>query len=314
MIIEDFISAYYLLTQYKKINLSIKNKYNMNASYLSLYINEESIDKLSYNNHNAINFRLIREAFLNNETFDFNYFDQYNNNLLIHCIIRNDFFAQKILYTMDKKFINEMNKKNENALIIATKLGNNNILYHLLFYPEKPSIGRPKVKINYKDNLGNTALYYAVKLKDKYAINVLMSCHADPTIKNNERVSPLDLAYELRDKDLLDLLHKPLPLNEFNDSDEDSDTNSIKSISSFSSLFRKKKKTDKKLEKYIKNYRITNYRNDYDYLLNRNFISYYAPSKYVNLVEQWILDILYPEAEVNTGIKKNSNRKYKIKI
>ncbi|ORX61254.1 ankyrin, partial [Piromyces finnis] len=35
LLIEDYVSAYYLLTKFPKLDLSIKNKYNANASYMA---------------------------------------------------------------------------------------------------------------------------------------------------------------------------------------------------------------------------------------------------------------------------------------
>eukprot|EP00833_Pecoramyces_ruminatium_P010536 jgi/Orpsp1_1/1184568/evm.model.c7180000090055.1 len=50
LMMKDYVSAKYLLDNYKgTIDLSIKNKYGVNASYLSLFLNEDIFERLEFN-------------------------------------------------------------------------------------------------------------------------------------------------------------------------------------------------------------------------------------------------------------------------
>lgn len=82
--------------------------------------------------------------------------------------------------------------------------------------------------INQKDDNGNTALHYAVELNDYFMTNLLAYNKADPNIKNNDGVTPKDLAK--KDKDLLKYITSPLLSYDF--------SKKMKS----KSLFKKKKK------------------------------------------------------------------------
>jgi len=72
LMMKDYITAKYLLDKCD-IDLSIKNKYDINASFLSLFISESVFDSLNYNkkrNASEISFKALRKALQENKTFD----------------------------------------------------------------------------------------------------------------------------------------------------------------------------------------------------------------------------------------------------
>jgi len=50
------------------------------------------------------------------------------------------------------------------------------------------------VNVNIQDRFGNTPLYYAVYFSAQDLISLLLKHGANPLIKNNEDVTPLDIA------------------------------------------------------------------------------------------------------------------------
>ncbi|OUM62644.1 hypothetical protein PIROE2DRAFT_61756 [Piromyces sp. E2] len=189
--------------------------------------------------------------------------NQLGNNLLIHSIVRDDLdsFLNTLSALSDKKeIVDYQNNQNETALIIASKLGRYKFLTNFFL---------DMCDINHQDCLGNTALFYAIKIKDKYIINLLAHHHADVTLKNKQGVSPMDLANELKEEDILEILNKPMTRYEMEKKLKKSGSN--KGI--FSSLLNKKN-TDEKLEEYVRNYQINNYQKEYDELLVNNYSTY----------------------------------------
>ncbi|MBN8523570.1 MAG: ankyrin repeat domain-containing protein [Rickettsiales bacterium] len=53
--------------------------------------------------------------------------------------------------------------------------------------------------INYKDDLGNTALHYAVKHKHYNIMEILLVEGANPNIKNDHQISPIDMDSYLKE-------------------------------------------------------------------------------------------------------------------
>jgi len=100
--------------------------------------------------------------------------------------------------------INEVNNKNENALIIAIKNDDKKSVDKLL---------QCGINVNQQDCYGNTALYYAVNIKNINFINSLMLNHADINIKNIEGTSPLNRAHELGEKTIIKILNNPDSIN-----------------------------------------------------------------------------------------------------
>ncbi|CAI9607684.1 unnamed protein product, partial [Staurois parvus] len=64
------------------------------------------------------------------------------------------------------------------------------------------------VDVNAADNSGNTALHYACKMKTQSIIPILLEANANPSIKNKEGESPVDIAERLQFKNILELMKK----------------------------------------------------------------------------------------------------------
>jgi len=189
LLLQDEASLGFIFTYAKNLDLSVKNNYGESASSLLIKLKDN---------------RMCRNIVNIESTFDFDYIDKNNNNtMLMLASITQPFLVYKMAEN-DVNLVNNVNTKNENALIIATKAGNLYSVEYLL---------KCSININQQDILGNTALHYAVSLKNKAIIEKLIMSKADIDIKNNEKKSPLNLAHELEDKEILNILTNPSLLN-----------------------------------------------------------------------------------------------------
>ncbi|OUM63929.1 hypothetical protein PIROE2DRAFT_61006 [Piromyces sp. E2] len=176
LIVNDMITAKFCACNLGKLDLSVKNKYGESVTSLCFKFNQYEL--LSF--------------FKNNPTFDYGYRDPLNqNNLLMISVINNNLSSMKDLLENDPSIINEVNSKNENALIIASMMNQTNAAEILL---------EQGINVNHQDNIGNTALHYAVEIHSPYLIHKIMSKKPDIFIKNNEGKSPVDYALEIKDK------------------------------------------------------------------------------------------------------------------
>eukprot|EP00833_Pecoramyces_ruminatium_P014404 jgi/Orpsp1_1/1188436/evm.model.d7180000064838.2 len=192
IMIEDIYTVHYIVTYCRDLDVSIKNKKGESAFSLSLKLRNKS----------------LIEIIMNNKSFDFNYFDVNNNNLLMVYSLSNNMNIIKKLLNKNIGLLNQVNNKNENALIIATKLCNKDAVRVFI---------ENNVNVNQQDYLGNTALYYAIEMNCKYIINALVYAHADMNLKNKEGKSALDLAKEVNNSEkLLNILYNPSPIKENN--------------------------------------------------------------------------------------------------
>jgi len=234
IMMNDYVMIDFTLSYCKDIDLSIKNKYGVNASVLTMNLREED--------------NLIK-TLMQHKTFDTHYLDEHNNSILMYSVFfKNECTFLKIVNeNNNEKLIKHVNDKNEDAIILGTKLG---IFDHVNSYNIR------NANINQQDYLGNSALFYAVKLKNKYDINLLAYCHADPNLKNNQGMSPIDLAKQLGEEDPIKIMKKPKPVHKMKKELENGKGSGF-------SLFGKKKSSDEKIEKYIKNYQINNFYEEY---------------------------------------------------
>jgi len=255
MMVKDYVTTSFILSDYENIDLSIKNKHGINASLLSVLIDKNEISLI--------------KAFLEHKTFDSQCTDSLNNNILIYSVLNNN--PSIFTKLVDEKSINHLNNGKENAVIIATKLG---------FLEEISSYSIHDVNINQQDHLGNTAIYYAIKIKDKYAINLLAYNKADIHIKNDNGVSAFDLAQDLNEKDILKILDKPISARDMK-----------KKLSGGKKSFFKKKDKDEKLNEYIKNYQINNYQEVYNTIINK--ILNYPEIEYSNVINEKLVISYY---------------------
>lgn len=146
------------------IDFSIKNKYGENVSSLLVKLNNN----------------ILISNLMNNPSFDFGYRDQLSgNSLLMLSAISQPMLLEKLI-KMNSFNINELNNKNENALILATKAGCISNVKMLL---------KKNINCNHQDDLGNTALHYAVQLDDPYLVSILKK-RIDCKILNKKGLSP----------------------------------------------------------------------------------------------------------------------------
>jgi len=235
LMIGDYVSASFILSYHNKdIDLSIKNKYGISASVLALDIKNEK--------------ELIQQ-FMNHKTFDKTFVDQHHNNLLIYSIFFKNICSFQKVMNNDEKAVEQVNDRNEDFLIISTKLG---FLDQLNYYSIRHA------NFNHQDDLGNTALFYAVKLKSKYDVNLLVLNQADPYLKNKQGLSPMDLALQMGEEGLIKIMKKPKPVHKMKEK-----LKKEKGSSGLLCFKSSQKSSDEKLEDYIKNYQITNYSEDY---------------------------------------------------
>jgi len=210
--IKDYVSALNLLKHCTTLDLSHRNKYGVSASFLG-YISPESDFKSLERVNNSIlidiNYKIFMETLLCYRTFDFNYLDQYNNNLLNYGFIRKDKYCLVILKNISDRILNKPNILGETSLIVATKLGLDKILYKMLST-------RSRININHKDGLGNTALHYAVMTKNILAVYILMAYKANPKISNKSKLSPIKLANIMNDQCIIDAINQRLPKDKIN--------------------------------------------------------------------------------------------------
>jgi len=182
IIVNDIYTLNYVLNYSKNYDLSIKNKNGESACSLALKYNLP---------------KGILDFMMNHPTFDINYKDQKNNNNMLMLSAMAEFTLIDTILEIKPLLINSVNSKNENALIIATKLNRQKSVLSLIQH---------KIDINHQDNLGNTALYYAIDSNNVDLIKLFVSNHADKTIKNNDGISPLDFAKKLGYKYILNIL------------------------------------------------------------------------------------------------------------
>jgi len=286
MFMEDYVSLQYLLENCD-IDLSIKNKYGIDAAYLSLFLKSEVFDNLDYNKQNIlkhISYKSLKQTISKNKGFNFNYMDNNNNNLVIYGLVHNDPLTMDYIDSISPKLLFEKNNKNENAIIVATKLGRDEELEYIL---SKISGDKEReIHVNTQDYIGNTALHYAVLLKNKYAINLLMNNKANPNIQNNSELSPLTLSENIEENIITDLLLNPIPVSEMK--------KQIEKQKYFSAV--KIKSSNEKINTYIINYRINASQEDYNNFLKNDVISCYSPSPFNSTVQQWMMEVLYPNA------------------
>ncbi|ORX60798.1 ankyrin [Piromyces finnis] len=186
MIVNDMTTLSYVLNYSNNYDLSIKNKFGENASSLAMKLND--------------NLAIIKKI-VNHSTFDINYIDPHNKNTMLMLSVMNKSMFINQFIEDDVNSLNSVNSKDESALIVATKLENEDSVKKLLKYEI--------ININQQDYLGNTALYYAVDLRNFEIIKSMIRGNADMNIKNKIGKSPLDLANEIGDKELLNVLLHP---------------------------------------------------------------------------------------------------------
>jgi len=291
---DNLIALDYYLCKFS-IDLSKKNVYGVNATYL-IVEKERYLDDIYKKCSLAIDHP--KSNVIKQPTFDYGFRDEKHNTLLMHAIIRDEPYYYFILEKVyeNEKIMNAINYQKETALIMAVKLGRHNFLNRNLI-THSP--------IDYQDEKGNTALHYAVELKDKYAINILVYYHANIKIENNEGMNPLDLALKssveedddndeaIQREDIINIINSPIS--------PDKMLQKIKNENKTLGIFNKKKTTDEKVNDYIEKYRKDIYYNQYktniidDTNLLETQYKYKTKSKFYECILNVCKYIYYPE-------------------
>jgi len=186
LLIEDYASANYLLSSKAEVDLSIKNKRGINASYLSLFVREKEKE--------------FRMKLIEHPSFDSFFLDENKDNLITHFIVRDRYEEALRILSRSHYLLTVPNKNGETIITIAIKSGHGDILQEEFFKSDG---------LNQQDTLGNTPLHYAVELKDKYAILNLAYYGADTEIKNKDGKTAIDLANDMKDRTILDFINEP---------------------------------------------------------------------------------------------------------
>ena len=280
IIVNDYITLEYVLSNAKNIDLSKKNRNGENAT--SLYVK-------SKNNNNC---KIITD----NNTFDYNYIDGNNNNtLLMLAAINQPTLVRKIIEN-NIFVLDSTNSKKENALILAVKSNNAKSVEALLRYD---------ININQQDYLGNTALYYAVEQNNVEIVENLIYNKADATIKNLEGKSALDIAHEIGNKSILNYITNPSLASPSSSFYQD-DLSRIKRLVSEGKISDKYSEIEEYLYPWINNsYPDFEMTTDYKYTaervyrearnknLKKEMVNSYASDGYANALQGYVLiDIL----------------------
>jgi len=182
--LKDMESATLCAKHLRRLDLSIKNKYGENATSLCF--------KLGY--------KEILDIIKKNPTFNYYYRDSVNQNSLLMLSVINNGVCMKELLENDPNIINEVNCKNENALIIAVKANQVKAVETLLNYG---------IDINQQDDLGNTALHYAIEIEKPNLVQMIMKKNPNTNLVNKNNKTALMLAKEINNEAVLQALNNP---------------------------------------------------------------------------------------------------------
>jgi len=194
---QDWYTVLFLVLKCKNIDLSIKNKQGINSSSLC-----STVIRDAYYRGSGLNLKHLLNIIMHHKTFDLDYKDKYGNNLAMYYLLYSSYDVLNMLLKRSAKLISDVNNDKENLFIIINKLRYRDYI--------KPMIYTEGNNIHQKDCLGNTALYYAVEINDMYMADVIAYNRADINAKNNVGKSPLDLAMEKSNKEMIELLKRPI--------------------------------------------------------------------------------------------------------
>jgi len=208
----DYETFYYVIKYSHNLDFTKMNKYGENVTSLILKLNILSYYKENKNNH--FYFISKNEAIpIKNVpllcSFDFKYVDPVTKNTsLILAVINGLSFLIPYIIKNNYSSINSVNIHQENALIIAAKMNKYDIV---------PLLLKTHIQVNQQDDMGNTALHYAVQNRNVPMINNLVKQGADVDIENNEGETALKIGKDLNNVNVLKALHGNLSLSELND-------------------------------------------------------------------------------------------------
>jgi len=215
--IEDWVSMAYLILNCKDLDLSMKNK--KGESFSSICLNHKPIKQ---SNYSGINTKYLMYTLFSHPTFDSGYRDPTGNNVLMHYMIHypeNYECNFNDVLKSHKEFLTVPNNNQENLLIVATKLRRHDVIKNI--------VQAKGNDVNHQDILGNTALHYAVLLRDLYMVNLLALHHADINIKNKKEQSPINMVRESNDSTMLKFILKPCSTYQFQQQVQKCDSSSL---------------------------------------------------------------------------------------
>eukprot|EP00833_Pecoramyces_ruminatium_P008873 jgi/Orpsp1_1/1182905/evm.model.c7180000083128.1 len=150
-----------------------------------------------------------------------NIVDNNGENALFHALGKS-IETFEYLLNNTKIDVNLRNNDKENVLFISCRNGlsqyveklveisdiDYNFLIIIGFLDKLYSYSIRHANFNHQDDLGNSTLHYAVKLKSKYDVNLLALNHADPNLTNKQDQFPMDLAKQMEEDDLIKIMKK----------------------------------------------------------------------------------------------------------
>jgi len=180
LIARDINTFKFVLRYSKDLDFSQKNIYGENATSLFFKTNGTSpYEKMLVERHSSI---------------DYNFIDPVTNDTVLMLAIRNNSSLIDDIIKNSNGSINNINSSKESALVLAAKTNNVNCVKILL---------TQNINVNQQDNTGNTALHYAVGNEDIAMVQDLKEHGADINIKNNENMSPYEMAKTSKNQNLL---------------------------------------------------------------------------------------------------------------
>ena len=188
IMIHDKVSIYYLVTEYSNLDINVKNRYGEDAILLCI--------KFDYFD--------ILDFLMKKKKYKYDCHDEHHNSILVYWTLKSYISEIEKTFIINDAVFDEVNDNDETVLIVATKLGNVRAVKELIKYRKIKSV------IDHQDFLGNTALYYAIEIEAEAIVNCLLYHHADLTIKNNKGQSPYELAEEIGNEVILDIIEKPV--------------------------------------------------------------------------------------------------------
>jgi len=208
--LQDWNTIVYLLLCHKDLDFQKRNINGVNATLLCGMLKENEASEAS-----KINIPNLTKLCVKRTEFDTN--AKYNDyDISMFFVIHNCWESVNYLFSKNIELINQVNDKMETPLIVASKLGNIDIIKNILLNYIR------EVNLDHQDELGNTALHYALELGDKYIINNLAYHHANIHLKNNEGKSPLEIVKSSENNELMNLLKNPVkPYEISNDNDKE---------------------------------------------------------------------------------------------
>jgi ankyrin repeat protein len=139
---------------------------------------------------------------LNKDDIDVNVKDEQGNYLIFFAIIINSKKIVKKLIEYGSRF-DILDSEGYSLLYYPIKYGNNDII-EILLEADKKSIGMSLVNI--KDARGAVPIFYAIKFKNRLALQELLSNNADANYKNVDNVNALHMAVLKKDPTMVRML------------------------------------------------------------------------------------------------------------